>query len=45
MRAAGIGSPWVGAPFALYQTADGHIAIAMNPVATIARIVADICLV
>ena len=37
--ATGVGSPWVGAPFALYQTADGHIAIAMNPVATVARIV------
>ncbi|WP_127473925.1 CaiB/BaiF CoA transferase family protein [Microbacterium sulfonylureivorans] len=36
---AGIGSPWAGAPFGLYQTADGYIAIAMTPVNLVARIV------
>lgn len=29
--AAGIGAPWLGAPFGIYATADGWVAIAMNP--------------
>jgi crotonobetainyl-CoA:carnitine CoA-transferase CaiB-like acyl-CoA transferase len=37
--AAGIGSPWVGAPFGIYETADGYVAIAMNPIDKVARIV------
>lgn len=37
--AAGVGSPWVGAPFGLYETSDGYLAIAMNPVRTVARII------
>lgn len=29
--AVGVGSPWAGAPFGMYQTSDGWIALAMNP--------------
>ena len=29
--AAGIGAPWLSAPFGIYATADGHVAISMNP--------------
>ncbi len=29
--AAGIGAPWLAAPFGIYATADGHVAISMNP--------------
>jgi crotonobetainyl-CoA:carnitine CoA-transferase CaiB-like acyl-CoA transferase len=28
---AGIGAPWLGAPFGIYETQDGHIAISINP--------------
>lgn len=37
--ASGISSPYVGAPYGLYRTADGFIAIAMNPVNRLARLV------
>jgi crotonobetainyl-CoA:carnitine CoA-transferase CaiB-like acyl-CoA transferase len=37
--ASGISSPYVGAPYGLYRTADGYIAIAMNPVNRLARLV------
>lgn len=36
---AGISIPWAGAPIGLYETADGHIALAMNPVNRVAAIV------
>jgi crotonobetainyl-CoA:carnitine CoA-transferase CaiB-like acyl-CoA transferase len=28
---AGIGAPWLSAPFGIYATADGYVAISMNP--------------
>lgn len=36
--AAGVGSPWAGAPFGMYQTSDGWIALAMNPINTLGKI-------
>jgi len=36
--AAGVGSPWAGAPFGMYQTSDGWIALAMNPLNTLGKI-------
>jgi crotonobetainyl-CoA:carnitine CoA-transferase CaiB-like acyl-CoA transferase len=29
--AAGIGAPWLSAPFGVYAAADGHVAISINP--------------
>lgn len=37
--AEGISIPWAGAPIGLYETIDGHIALAMNPVNVLARII------
>jgi crotonobetainyl-CoA:carnitine CoA-transferase CaiB-like acyl-CoA transferase len=34
-----IPSPYLGAPYGLYETADGYIAIAMNPIDKLARLV------
>ena len=34
-----IPSPYLGAPYGFYETADGYIAIAMNPIAKLARLV------
>jgi crotonobetainyl-CoA:carnitine CoA-transferase CaiB-like acyl-CoA transferase len=34
-----IPSPYLGAPYGFYETADGYIAIAMNPIAKLARFV------
>ncbi len=28
--AAGITQPWIGAPYGIYPTSDGHLALAMN---------------
>jgi crotonobetainyl-CoA:carnitine CoA-transferase CaiB-like acyl-CoA transferase len=33
-----VGSPWAGAPFGMYQTSDGWIALAMNPLNTLGKI-------
>ncbi|WP_020576199.1 CaiB/BaiF CoA transferase family protein [Actinopolymorpha alba] len=38
---AGIASPWLSAPCGIYQTADGWLAVAMAPLADIARLVDD----
>lgn len=35
---AGIGQPWLSAPFGIYRTADGHVAIAMAPVDRVAEL-------
>lgn len=32
----GIGGAWLSAPFGIYQTADGHMAISMNPLPVLA---------
>lgn len=37
--ASGIPSPFLGAPYGFYQTADGYIAIAMNPINKLAKLV------
>ncbi|SDS66267.1 CaiB/BaiF CoA transferase family protein [Microlunatus soli] len=34
----GVGQPWLSAPFGIYQAADGHVAIAMAPVARVAEL-------
>ncbi|MEM9143251.1 MAG: CoA transferase, partial [Bacteroidota bacterium] len=34
---SGIPNPWLGAPYGLYHTRDGYIAIGMNPVQKLAR--------
>ncbi len=36
--ASGIPNPFTGAPYRIYQTADGHIAIGMNPLNKLARL-------
>ena len=36
---SGIPNPWVGAPYGLYNTKDGYIAIGMNSVQELAKIV------
>ena len=36
---SGIPNPWLGAPYGLYDTMDGYIAIGMNSVQTLARII------
>lgn len=36
--AAGIGSPWLSAPFGVYPTADGFMTVAMSDLPTIGRI-------
>lgn len=36
---SGIPNPWIGAPYGLYDTADGYIAIGMNSVRKVARII------
>jgi crotonobetainyl-CoA:carnitine CoA-transferase CaiB-like acyl-CoA transferase len=33
--AAGIGAPWLSAPFGVYAAADGHVAISINPLPTV----------
>ena len=33
--AAGIGQPWIGAPYGIYPTSDGYLALAMNSLATL----------
>lgn len=35
---AGIGSPWLSAPFGVYPTKDGHITISMSDLPTVGRI-------
>ena len=35
---AGVGSPWLSAPFGVYPTKDGHITIAMSDLPTVGRI-------
>lgn len=35
---AGIASPWLSAPFGIYQTTDGYIAISMNPIGELAEL-------
>jgi crotonobetainyl-CoA:carnitine CoA-transferase CaiB-like acyl-CoA transferase len=34
----GIGSPWAGAPFGIYKTSDGWIALAMNPLKVLGQV-------
>jgi crotonobetainyl-CoA:carnitine CoA-transferase CaiB-like acyl-CoA transferase len=36
--AAGIGGAWLSAPFGIYRTADGHIALAMGSLAVLAEL-------
>lgn len=36
---SGVGAPWLAAPFGIYATADGYIAIAMNSLSTLAELV------
>ncbi len=36
---AGIGAPWLGAPFGIYQTQDGYMAISMNPVDVLGELI------
>jgi crotonobetainyl-CoA:carnitine CoA-transferase CaiB-like acyl-CoA transferase len=36
--ASGIPNPFTGAPYRIYQTSDGHIAIGMNPLNKLARL-------
>jgi crotonobetainyl-CoA:carnitine CoA-transferase CaiB-like acyl-CoA transferase len=38
---AGIAQPWLSAPFGIYRTADGWLAIAMAPLAPLAELVGD----
>ncbi|MDQ2775847.1 MAG: CoA transferase [Acidobacteriota bacterium] len=37
--ASGIPNPFLGAPYGFYETADGYIAIAMNPINKLARLI------
>ncbi len=37
--ASGIPNPFLGAPYGFYETSDGYIAIAMNPINKLARLV------
>ncbi len=37
---AGIPNPWLGAPYGIYRTSDGYIAIGMNSVRKLARLLA-----
>src|SRR5919198_3495122 len=36
---AGIGGAWLSAPFGIYRTADGHVALAMGSLATLGELV------
>lgn len=36
---AGIAQAWIGAPYGIYETADGHVAIAMSPLDLVAEAV------
>jgi crotonobetainyl-CoA:carnitine CoA-transferase CaiB-like acyl-CoA transferase len=36
--ASGIANPWIAAPYGIYQTSDGYIAIAMNPIRVLAEL-------
>lgn len=38
---AGVGQPWIDAPFGIYRTADGYVALAMTPLASMAELVGD----
>jgi crotonobetainyl-CoA:carnitine CoA-transferase CaiB-like acyl-CoA transferase len=38
---AGIAQPWLSAPFGIYRTADGWLAIAMAPLERVAELVGD----
>lgn len=38
---AGIAQPWLSAPFGIYRTADGWLAVAMAPLDTLAELVGD----
>jgi crotonobetainyl-CoA:carnitine CoA-transferase CaiB-like acyl-CoA transferase len=38
---AGISSPWLGAPFGLYETKNGYMAISMNPLDVVGEIIGD----
>ena len=38
---AGIAQPWLSAPYGIYRTADGWLALAMAPLEEVARIVGD----
>ncbi len=35
---AGIGAPWLAAPFGVYACTDGHIAISINPIRTVGEV-------
>ncbi len=35
---AGIAQPWLGAPYGIYPTADGHLALAMNSLGTLGEL-------
>jgi crotonobetainyl-CoA:carnitine CoA-transferase CaiB-like acyl-CoA transferase len=39
--AAGVAQPWLSAPFGVYRTADGWLAIAMAPLAQVGELVGD----
>lgn len=36
---AGIGAPWLGAPFGIYETQDGYMAISMNPLDVLGELI------
>jgi crotonobetainyl-CoA:carnitine CoA-transferase CaiB-like acyl-CoA transferase len=36
---AGIGAPWLSAPFGIYETQDGYIAISMNPLDVVGELI------
>lgn len=36
---AGIGAPWLSAPFGVYETKDGYIAISMNPLDVLGELI------
>lgn len=37
--AAGIGAPWLAAPFGIYATQDGYVAISMNPLDVLGELI------
>ncbi|MEX2540530.1 MAG: CoA transferase [Trueperaceae bacterium] len=37
----GISSPWLGAPFGIYRTTDGTMAISMNPLTQLGEVIGD----
>ncbi len=38
---AGIGAPWLSAPFGVYETSDGYIAISMNPLDVLGDLIGE----